>query len=494
MILLDALHEGLRPKATSSSFQDSMKFYDTYLKDHKDQLHDDKHAKIQQDYIQIKDGNSIISDLFQGMFKSHIKCNVCNKTSKSFDSFNICSLPIPKKSIKVLNFYFQRKNGELFKFSCFYEKQRNLLIGDLKMVLLSHFNFSFLNPELLIARNADAYKENAIFKDSCPLENFQKLMFGAKLLIRELSDYETGILEINKVLIVVSLKIIVEITKKLLNMRDFKSFLIFDKTTTLDLVHFLIYLYIKQQITSESPNETFEEFKAKGLDVLPYIIKVSREHENYFFDYQKTIEIEVPLDSNQTLEEFILMNKKKPESNFGLDIQFKSLLKLNKIIEEKLNLTDEDIPLNKSCSIFDCLNLMTMEERLDESNKWFCPNCKTNQLCSKKLEIYQTGPILIIHFKRHQHVPKRKKITTKIDFPINGLDLSRYILSGENEKTYDLFAICNHYGELNQGHYTALCLNERYGKWFHFDDEKVNEVNEGEMIKDNAYILFYKRR
>ena len=152
------------------------------------------------------------------------------------------------------------------------------------------------------------------------------------------------------------------------------------------------------------------------------------------------------------------------------------------------------IPLNKGCSIFDCLNLMTMEEKLDESNKWLCPNCKRLQLCSKKLEIYQTGPILIIHFKRHQTVPKRKKITTKIEFPINGLDLSRYVISGGKGKVYDLFAFCNHFGELNQGHYTAVCLNERYGKWFQFDDERVSPIGEGEMVKDNAYILFYKRR
>ena len=263
------------------------------------------------------------------MYKSHLKCNVCNKVSKSIDIFNICSIPIPKKSIKTLNFYFQRKNSDFFRFSCSYEKQRSPSIGDMKQAISARFNSK---PELLLARNADSYRENAIFPDNCLLQSFQKLMIGAKLLIRELNDYESNILEENKVLIVVSLRYIGEITKRLINITECKSFLIFDKTETLDLVHFMIYTYINQQIPiSEGEiSQKLEEFMTKGLETLAYKVKMSKEHENYYFDYQKTLEIEVPLDSTLTLEEFLMRTKKKPESNVGFDIQFNCLPKINK--------------------------------------------------------------------------------------------------------------------------------------------------------------------
>ncbi|KAJ3089286.1 Ubiquitin carboxyl-terminal hydrolase 15, partial [Quaeritorhiza haematococci] len=41
---------------------------------------------------------------------------------------------------------------------------------------------------------------------------------------------------------------------------------------------------------------------------------------------------------------------------------------------------------------------------------------------------------------------------------------------------YDLFAISNHFGSLNSGHYTAYC--KRGDRWLHFDDDKVSRVDD----------------
>jgi ubiquitin carboxyl-terminal hydrolase 4/11/15 len=66
-------------------------------------------------------------------------------------------------------------------------------------------------------------------------------------------------------------------------------------------------------------------------------------------------------------------------------------------------------------------------------------------------------------------------------------------------RRYDLFAISNHIGGLNGGHYTAHCLKatpQGSKQWFHFNDTRVNEVPESSLPEDGGlpYVLFYKRR
>lgn len=62
------------------------------------------------------------------------------------------------------------------------------------------------------------------------------------------------------------------------------------------------------------------------------------------------------------------------------------------------------------------------------------------------------------------------------------------------ENIYDLYAVCNHTGNMNSGHYTALCRNHRDGRWYSYDDTQVNPVHESEVVTKSAYILFYSRR
>ena len=485
----------MKPKKIPS--QEILSSFPEIISKNKEKWSDDEFSKNQLEFINEKDGISIISDLFRGMFKSQIKCNFCQKTSKNLDIFTICSLPIPKKSIKTLkNCYFQRKSGEIYNLSCFYEKQKNHTIRDLKIAIIKKFNLKNNNTDMLIARNVDLMKEKASFKDDVILEVIRK-PFTPKILFRELTDLESNIPEPNRVPILLNLKTIGDYSKRPTSIREIKSFQFFDKTTSLEYFHFIIYSFLMQQMIFAEGAISFDDVREIGEVLLPYTIKVSKEHDTFFFDDQN--ENVLSCTVSETLEQFMAENKKK-DLILSLDIHFKSIPTLNKIREENLNLTEEKeisnyVKKNGLCTIFDCLNLMTMEEKLDEANKWFCPVCNKNQLSTKKLEIYETSPILVFHFKRNQQIPKKKKINTKINFPIKNLDISQYIISGENNRIYDLFAICNHYGEVNQGHYTAMCWNEFNGKWFEFNDEKVILIeNLDDLISVGAYILFYKRR
>lgn len=140
--------------------------------------------------------------------------------------------------------------------------------------------------------------------------------------------------------------------------------------------------------------------------------------------------------------------------------------------------------------IGECFKNFFKLEKLQEGNEWYCPECKTHQKATKKMEIYKVPPILIIHLKRFNN---SRKINTLVNFPIEGLDMKPYVKThqGRNLK-YDLFGISNHYGNLGFGHYIAYAKNPFNQKWYEYDDTQVSEMNESNLITSGAYVLFYK--
>ena len=63
------------------------------------------------------------------------------------------------------------------------------------------------------------------------------------------------------------------------------------------------------------------------------------------------------------------------------------------------------------------------------------------------------------------------------------------------ETVYDLFAVSNHLGDMNRGHYISYCKNPVESKWFIYDDQNVVPIqSEDQVITQHAYILFYIRR
>ena len=46
-------------------------------------------------------------------------------------------------------------------------------------------------------------------------------------------------------------------------------------------------------------------------------------------------------------------------------------------------------------------------------------------------------------------------------------------------------------GHAGFGHYTAYCKNFMDGKWYEFNDNCVDQVQESSIISSEAYLLFY---
>lgn len=179
----------------------------------------------------------------------------------------------------------------------------------------------------------------------------------------------------------------------------------------------------------------------------------------------------------------------------------------------------------------------TEEEKLDEDGGTVCPKCKDTSRLSKSLQIWRNPPVLVLQLKRFQfdrHT--RRKLNTKVDFPIDGLDIRPYICSGRLVETdtssnssnttlfppvkkvvqseeltvdflsrnhsvssctiYDLYSVIHHVGALGGGHYVNTV---RVGSddWYCLNDNLVTKVdNPSQDISCNssAYLLFYIRR
>ncbi len=116
------------------------------------------------------------------------------------------------------------------------------------------------------------------------------------------------------------------------------------------------------------------------------------------------------------------------------------------------------------------------------------------------MELYKTPEILIVHFKRFSHQRGffgGRKINDFIGFPVKGLNLTDYVISEDPEQKnaiYDLYAVSNHYGSMNGGHYIAFAKNPVVDNWFEFDDSDVSRMDESKVVNKAAYVLFYKRR
>uniref|UniRef100_A0A8D0EBU6 Ubiquitin carboxyl-terminal hydrolase n=1 Tax=Salvator merianae TaxID=96440 RepID=A0A8D0EBU6_SALMN len=145
------------------------------------------------------------------------------------------------------------------------------------------------------------------------------------------------------------------------------------------------------------------------------------------------------------------------------------------------------------CTLQECLRLFSKEEKLTDNNRFYCSHCKTRRDSLKKIEIWKLPPVLLVHLKRFSYDGRwKQKLQTSVDFPLESLDLSQYIIGPKtNLKRYNLFAVSNHYGGLDGGHYTAYCKNAAKQRWYKFDDHEVSEISSSSVKSSAAYILFY---
>ena len=80
-----------------------------------------------------------------------------------------------------------------------------------------------------------------------------------------------------------------------------------------------------------------------------------------------------------------------------------------------------------------------------------------------------------------------------VDFELKNLHLGQYALQGFENKfsDFNLYAVSNHFGSLEGGHYTAYCSSSVLKRWHKYDDQDVSTMDMSDVVTPAAYILFY---
>ena len=234
-----------------------------------------------------------------------------------------------------------------------------------------------------------------------------------------------------------------------------------------------IFIYDPEEYKIKQIIEDAEK-KGNSKDDIELLFKIIWK-ENLADDYKEGVRAR-NLEKSDKLEE-ILKNQKEDE-----------FLKKNNMTKAE---KDSKNTKNKKLNLDELLANFNQIEKLSKDNEWFCPKCKKLQLADKKMEIYSISEIVIIHLKRFRN---NRKIENIVDFPIEGLDLTKYLPTQKEKYIYDLFAVANHVGGLQGGHYYAYCKNSKDGEWYEFNDSHVSKIDKNKVCSETAYVLFYSRR
>ena len=182
---------------------------------------------------------------------------------------------------------------------------------------------------------------------------------------------------------------------------------------------------------------------------------------------------------------------------YGIHISQIILLENNELVSikpEPYFIINLPIPSNnKSPSLYDCFDLYVEGEVLDGDNKVFNEKTNKKEDVRKNISFWSFPTILVIDIKRFNYQNRKNQVL--VTFPLEDLNLSKYV-TGYNKESfvYDLYAVCNHSGNVLGGHYTSFVKNAN-GKWYHFNDTSVSEIAlENQIVTPKAYCFFYRKK
>jgi len=177
----------------------------------------------------------------------------------------------------------------------------------------------------------------------------------------------------------------------------------------------------------------------------------------------------------------------------------------------ELGLGSKDSSISTPTSLLDCLERFTRPEHLGSSAKIKCSRCLSYQESTKQLTMKKLPIVASFHLKRFEHSNRfHKKISSFIAFP-EYLDMTPFMSHRRNinnnmstsdrEKTrpitstenmYSLFAVVNHVGTIEAGHYIAYIRQHR-DHWFKCDDHLITKADIRDVLQSEGYLLFYHK-
>lgn len=178
----------------------------------------------------------------------------------------------------------------------------------------------------------------------------------------------------------------------------------------------------------------------------------------------------------------------------------------------------------------DLLQNYYSNEHLDD---YKCDNCKIRGHCSKRTKLARLPDFLCVcfnRFERQDESARLNKITTTVNFPVRELDLTPYTIQGEQQYSslltnghpgtsavrsipstiptddhhfnkpfkYEAYAVVQHGGDLNSGHYVGAIRDEPHGpdgnsRWHVANDTQIVDLTVGANRTDKGSQFLYRQ-
>ena len=496
--------------------------------------------------------NSIITDLFQGIFQSSLSCSNCGNVSMIYDFFKYILLPIPKKNNNLFIKYFNEFECKYMRYVMEdYSTIRHLKDKAVKNISdkINHLIHIMSLTELIEVTAFDDNDDEKILTytvmyNSIELVQFDKNKVLNKIYITDIKpktpsqddknsikkiEYNDFNLQLNRIY------------------RENDAELVFYEKSVIDKECINIYIYPLMYNEKEKYNKTKDKlFNAYPIAISAklslilenflYLVNVKlrdlllnhykEESERRQFNYIELVYPHFFCNSSFYPQANCFLCKEKKRNSLFCPI-FSSIDK-NKTIKDLMDLfeypkqpimfiakckyynTKNKIYSNMNCfpsetlnrkyqenklEIYDCFELYTKKEAI-EGMDWLCESCNSYQVAQKQLLIYKPPLYLIIQFDRFS---ARKSANywnnygmddSLIHFPINNLNIEDYVEGPDKKKAkYNLYAaIYREISSRNDNIY-SICRNNK--KWVMFKDNKVSTSNA--IVNKNVQFLFYKR-
>lgn len=139
-------------------------------------------------------------------------------------------------------------------------------------------------------------------------------------------------------------------------------------------------------------------------------------------------------------------------------------------------------------------SLLDLHMTPEEISGWKCDKCNQQTSCRKATKLWRLPNLLIFVLKRFNSTCTFTKIKTRVNVPLE-LSLDPYTIY-DNHTSYKLLSLGCHYGNLQSGHYYAVCRHPNQ-QWYKYDDDCVQEMCEKNMEdlsnSSDVYVVCYER-
>ncbi|KAG8128368.1 hypothetical protein E2320_015218 [Naja naja] len=479
-----------------------------------DGLHEDLNRVKKKPYLELKDANgrpdsvvakeawenhrlrndSIIVDIFHGLFKSTLVCPKCSKISVTFDPFCYLTLPLPLK-----------KDRSMEVFLVFADPQRKPMqfrivvpmMGGISDLCDALSKISGIPAENMVVTEVYNHRFQKIFQMD---EGLTHIMPKDNIFVYEVCKPTEGSAEY------VTLSVYFR-EKKARQSSATPGTVLYGQPLLIAVPKHKLtidYLrYVKINLKEEYSDMRLDSDTCNGFTNISEGNVEEMEHQDSEENKQKIPDAGASQSEERDEQVEGKRHQKKQLFSFSFVNSYGTseisclttegnILKLSSYATVAIDWDSDTRKLlfdEHEAQAFEKHNSMFSHKK---RKLLYCPNCKKHQQATKKFDLWSLPRILVVHLKRFSYNRYwRDKLDTVVDFPIRDLNMSEFVCDpAASPYVYDLIAVSNHYGGLD----TAYAKNKINGKWYYFDDSNVSPASEEQIVTKAAYVLFYQRR